>query len=370
MREKKFDKNKSAGITLIALVVTIIVLLILAGISIQMLTGENGILQRAVEAKENTEDVQLKEQAELIKNAMIKEKKSKNEELSKEELILAISKNDVFSGSIVEETGVITTKEGKQIIVTDDINIRTGEKKSTESLRDGEHILLNLNGIDTAIECIVIYDSLSEVGANGVQVITADVIEENVVIGAGHPNSEQDDMIPEDLLQKSDAEKAQWSYNNAITNLNLRAEKYINSDYILDARCVGSDPINKDKEGEMFTNNDYEYLSQHNEKYKGLDENYKSDYNKMTSLNIIQQNTDKKIKDFWLASRKRIFVEWTFTTFEIGYVNNDGVTSSSQSVIIPEYSGKPLAYGYKHGFRPVFKLKNNIDFTKVNTNEK
>ncbi len=45
----KFEKNK--GITLIALVVTIIVLLILAGISITMLTGQNGILNRAGEAK-------------------------------------------------------------------------------------------------------------------------------------------------------------------------------------------------------------------------------------------------------------------------------------------------------------------------------
>lgn len=39
------------GITLIALVITIIVLLILAGVSIAMLTGENGILTRAREAK-------------------------------------------------------------------------------------------------------------------------------------------------------------------------------------------------------------------------------------------------------------------------------------------------------------------------------
>ena len=46
---KKFKRNK--GITLIALVVTIIVLLILAGISISMLTGQNGILNRASEAK-------------------------------------------------------------------------------------------------------------------------------------------------------------------------------------------------------------------------------------------------------------------------------------------------------------------------------
>ena len=39
--------KNNKGITLIALVVTIIVLLILAGVSIAMLTGQNGILNRA-----------------------------------------------------------------------------------------------------------------------------------------------------------------------------------------------------------------------------------------------------------------------------------------------------------------------------------
>lgn len=43
-------KTNNAGITLIALVITIIVLLILAGISIAMLTGSNGILTKANES--------------------------------------------------------------------------------------------------------------------------------------------------------------------------------------------------------------------------------------------------------------------------------------------------------------------------------
>lgn len=47
--------KKEKGITLIALTVTIIVLLILAGISITMLTGENGILINAKKAKEKTD---------------------------------------------------------------------------------------------------------------------------------------------------------------------------------------------------------------------------------------------------------------------------------------------------------------------------
>ena len=47
--------KNNKGITLIALVITIIVLLILAGVSIAMLTGENGILNQASKAAEMTE---------------------------------------------------------------------------------------------------------------------------------------------------------------------------------------------------------------------------------------------------------------------------------------------------------------------------
>lgn len=57
--------NKNRGITLIALVVTIIVLLILAGISISMLTGQNGILNRATEAKESTLQSEREEKNQL-----------------------------------------------------------------------------------------------------------------------------------------------------------------------------------------------------------------------------------------------------------------------------------------------------------------
>ena len=55
MEKKKEEKNKGKfdekGITLIALVVTIVVLLILAGISINLVLGDNGIIKKAKEAK-------------------------------------------------------------------------------------------------------------------------------------------------------------------------------------------------------------------------------------------------------------------------------------------------------------------------------
>ena len=53
--------NEKKGITLIALVVTIIVLLLLAGVSISMLTGQNGILTRAADAKKKTGEAENQE---------------------------------------------------------------------------------------------------------------------------------------------------------------------------------------------------------------------------------------------------------------------------------------------------------------------
>ena len=59
MKQLKFETKKfQNGITLIALVITIIVLLILAGVSIATLTGDNGILTRAQEAKTSTEQAE------------------------------------------------------------------------------------------------------------------------------------------------------------------------------------------------------------------------------------------------------------------------------------------------------------------------
>ena len=57
------------GITLIALVITIIVLLILAGVSIAMLTGENGILNQATSAKYDTTKAEMVERANMELNA-------------------------------------------------------------------------------------------------------------------------------------------------------------------------------------------------------------------------------------------------------------------------------------------------------------
>ena len=61
---RKFLKNRK-GITLIALVITIIILLILAGVTITMLTGDNGILKQATNARETNSKAEFEEQVKL-----------------------------------------------------------------------------------------------------------------------------------------------------------------------------------------------------------------------------------------------------------------------------------------------------------------
>ena len=60
-------KRQENGITLIALVITIIVLLILAGVTIAMLTGDNGIISKAMQAKIRTEEAKETEETGLNK---------------------------------------------------------------------------------------------------------------------------------------------------------------------------------------------------------------------------------------------------------------------------------------------------------------
>ena len=65
MKVQTWQMNPKRGITLVALVITIIVLLILAGITISLTIGQNGIITRAQEAGKNYLEAQNKELADL-----------------------------------------------------------------------------------------------------------------------------------------------------------------------------------------------------------------------------------------------------------------------------------------------------------------
>lgn len=88
------NKGKNNGITLIALVITIIVLLILAGITVNLVMGENGIIKKAAKAKEDISVAQNEETVELAKSTNQIDKiigSSRENELENSELKLVTS---------------------------------------------------------------------------------------------------------------------------------------------------------------------------------------------------------------------------------------------------------------------------------------
>lgn len=83
--------NTSNGITLVALIITIIVLLILAGITISSIVGDNGILIQAINAKTNNEIAEEKEIINVSKIEAIRKDKKGN--IEKDNLQEALDNN-------------------------------------------------------------------------------------------------------------------------------------------------------------------------------------------------------------------------------------------------------------------------------------
>ena len=96
------ENKQSKGITLVALVVTIVVLLILAGVSINMVVGDNGIITKAKEAVEKTARAQ--ENAEIEMNELAKQLESTiGEDTTKvKTLVQAFDDGDIKIGDYVD----------------------------------------------------------------------------------------------------------------------------------------------------------------------------------------------------------------------------------------------------------------------------
>ncbi len=102
--------RKNKGITLIALVITIIVLLILAGVSIAMLLGENGILNQAQKAKVETRGATVEEECNLWKmNQKMDAEATEGTAQTLQELLDSLEKRNLITAE--ERATIETTKK-------------------------------------------------------------------------------------------------------------------------------------------------------------------------------------------------------------------------------------------------------------------
>ena len=134
--ELKYGKK---GITLIALVVTIVVLLILAGVTIATLTGDNGIITRANQAKDETEEAEV---IEKLKIAILEDKvenPNKEVDIDKKENYYILTYKDkkylyTKNGEITEYDNTLAYYiETRQLNIGDYIEYSIGNGKNTQN---------------------------------------------------------------------------------------------------------------------------------------------------------------------------------------------------------------------------------------------
>ncbi len=205
---------------------------------------------------------------------------------------------------------------------------------------------------DTAELCRVLYND----DERGLQIITSNSVADNVILG-------KDDNIG-GAIGTTNLEKAQNSYNNAIENLNKKAETYINEgdNTVLDARCAGSvsrilnGAFSNKNDEELFTNsNNYNYLDTYVEQgYKGTDTHYgtdlKTDFQQMELLSIRNINSD-----YWLASRE-VYTESNVSEFYVRFLKSNGLLYHSNLWYQPRYGGATVGSSEGKAFRPVFLI--------------
>lgn len=198
--------REKRGITLISLVITIIVLLILAGVSIAMLTSDNGIITNAKKSKISTTFSTYKEEVELYKNNKIAENtnflentleaskislsyntKKEDEKGNIKSIITTINDKDLEKFEIIKGKLLINTKDINEIKVAQSLGIQVNPYDITEEgellSSDGNLLLVDENGTlkipDTVtkigegafaqvagLKTIIIPGSVKEIGTN------------------------------------------------------------------------------------------------------------------------------------------------------------------------------------------------------------
>lgn len=249
---QKMNKIKSTkGITLISLVVTIIVLLILVGVSIATLTGKSGILTQAGKAKEETRAVSVEEAAELWK--VKQESGGIYQTLT--ELLSDLQKQKLLTEKetiTIQETGKITI--GSKTIIFEDIEW----VETTEGITNGRvtvHIgdYINYDHTDGAI--ITSLTSYSNENGYGDQVFKLNSYKGKWRV-LGVENGElllisSDVIVPDSggfVETRNESNfylKGQAGYENAITELNKISNLYGQGKHATGARSVTVEDINK-----------------------------------------------------------------------------------------------------------------------------
>lgn len=294
------NKINERGITLVALVITIVVLIILSTVTISTVLGDNGLINQA--------------------------KKNKNNVLE----------------SVGEEEDNINkvTEEYVNMMKTDsEVTLPTVPQPIEDVLKEGAYVNYKDSKRKTR-KCVVLYGpENTNYSSYGIQIIAMESVED-VTLGS------------------SDFNTSMASYNDAISTLNKKAREYNNYTYSADARCVGSLPGNPDYDGPGMCNNQDSWFLNYNGQIKDEDKSYSTDYSKMENIHGGILNTGTT---YWLASRK-LSSNPSYRTGDLYVYSIDsaGTLISSQLCLLYQDTSYNTGYSKTNGFRPVFILKSGL----------
>ena len=131
---KKNSHEKQRGVTIIALTVTIIVLLILAGISISILTGDSKLIGKSEQSKRETEIMQYQEKLEILKQLEYTNNYTSDIEQFLNNYAGIVEQDEMFKQNkgitpdVTNNLVIVITKEGYKFEVTMDDVIYVGDE--------------------------------------------------------------------------------------------------------------------------------------------------------------------------------------------------------------------------------------------------
>ena len=230
-------KLNQRGITLIALVITIIVLLILAGVSIAMLTGQNGILTQAQKAKTTTDNKSAEEKVKLA--VMAARSQSETGALEADKLVTEVTTN--YGGQADTTAGgcpVAVAIAGKSFTVDENGTVEVSKYEPRIGIEVGDYVNYTPNVASTSYSLLG-----TQSGYDSDQTIDQESLKWRVL----RKNADGSiDLIAANSTSKEVGFKGVLGYNNGVYLLNDICEKlYSNTGKNVKARSVNLDDMEK-----------------------------------------------------------------------------------------------------------------------------
>ena len=395
---KLLRNRQNSGITLVALVITIIVLLILAGVSIAMLTGQNGILTQAQNAKATTEKAEVKERAQT--DIVGVQTETESTEISKTALKRILDKyfdnvpNDIksdteitakaeYGGAKMKVSDIYSGEIIERYMAADIANATQEEKQSIYGATVTGYTLPS--GTTTDVGWKIFYADNSNI-----YLIADNYVERNNlpnsttesgVVTANKPNDGHSDYARSAYFSNI---LGDYAGSSRITDSRLKAlnKDYFNTKnytstndnmkdvaYMMDTKAWNSKFLDSNKADYCIGGPSVELLfKSYNEKYKTA---YESQASSATGYQIRKTSSDSwDSRGSPMLSTSDPLYEITSTSNAMGYWLASPDTYDL--VMNVYYIGYVNAYFYSNdckGFRPLVCLKSNIKLQKVSNTQ-